>query len=88
MANFSAQAHGARHDGCRGTRIAGDHNCANSQGVQFRNQRGGVRPGRIAERDDSGKFQRRRWTDCYCQNAEALGLKFVRRLGCIGPGLR
>ena len=35
-----------------------------------------------------GKFQRRWWTHRDGQNAEALCLKFARRLGCIGSRLR
>jgi hypothetical protein len=78
--DFSVQTNVMGYDGCRGRRIARHHNRSHSQRVQFRNQRGGIRPGRIAESDDPGKFQRRWRTDCHGQNAEALRLKVIRRL--------
>ena len=56
--------------------------------MQLRNQRGGIRPGRVAESNDSGKFQRRWRTHRDGQNAEALCLEFARRPGCIGSRLR
>ena len=80
----SIQAHRASDDRCRRRGVAGHHDGAHSQRVQFRNERRRIRSRRIAESNDSGKFQRRWRTDRDGQNPEALRLKFVRRLGRIG----
>ena len=76
------------HDRCRRRGIARHHDGADAQRAQFRNERRRIRSRRIAESDDSRKFQRRRRTHRDGQNAEALRLQFVRRRGCIGRWLR
>ena len=74
---------GMRHDGCRRRGIPCHHDRAYSQRVQFRNQRRGIRPRRIAEGNHSGKFQRCGWTDGDGKNSEALRFKLVRGFCCI-----
>src|SRR5580704_7743921 len=56
--------------------------------MQFRNQRGGIRSGRIAESDDSGKLQGRWRTHRDGEDTEALRFEVVRRFRCIGRGWR
>ena len=84
----SIETHRVSHDRCRRRGIARHHYGANAQRVQLRDERRRIRSRRIAESDDSGKFQRLRRTHRDGQNAEALCLKFARRLGCIGRWLR
>ena len=75
-------------NGCRRGCIAGHHDRAYSQRVQFRDQRCGIRPGRIAKSNDPGKFQRRWRTDRHGQDPETLRLEVIRRLGRIRLRLR
>ncbi len=76
------------YDARRRRSVASNHHRAHSQRVQFGNQRGGIRPGRIAESNDAGEFHSRGRADSNGQHAEALRLQLIRGCRCIGRGLR
>src|SRR5580658_1631575 len=67
--DLSVQTDGMGDDGSRRRGVTCHHDRAHSERVQFHNQSGGIRPGRIAESYDSGKLQRRWRTNGDGQNA-------------------
>ncbi len=74
----------ARDDGGGSGSITGDHDGGDAEGMEFSDERGGVRPRGIAEGDETDACQRLTGTGCNGQDTVSLGLKVLCDLPCAG----
>src|ERR1700733_4854151 len=77
------QTHCMRHDGRSLRRVSSDHNSAYAKGFKLPNKRNRIGARRIAECNETDKFECRRRGRAYCKHSKTLLFQFLSNGGRV-----